>query len=709
MSVFTKPPEDYVRDLDFVENYIKDNALYLSRMRNLTLADAEQFIRNKIKSGELKVTDPKVTYLQRDRKTGDRFITHGTFLQYINDVTKHDLIIVPTGTVYYNPNQKKSFNAIWIDRNLKLRKSFKKEKFNAMMKGDKIKANYYDILQNSCKIKNNSLSGAHSSPSTPLFNKSSHSSLTSTCRISTSYANASNECLLRGNRHYWCPQVVLSHLITTARHSRLADMQAVMTAEGLHYPDADEVMQCITYSTHQYWRDTNAMQYIRAFVAEMLPIERAAFVYSADIYHLERLNPEFTRTMFMLFAQKYIIPDFTDDAKESMRDNDISILALSICSKEVDYRKLDEIEIEDPHTYAIIAANAKSITDTITRYTNFIRAFWRVELLSPSIAKLPSIVRKVVVTSDTDSSIFTTQYWTMRYATDGLFSEMAYRIGYVTTFFVSKVVKHRLATMSKNIGAITTDIHKISMKNEFYFPVYLLTPAAKHYAAFQSAQEGNLLRHMETEIKGVHLRNSSAPVHVTKQLKLYIETIMSTIMANGQVSLSEIRDPIAAIEHDVIADIARSGYRYFGGMQIKDADSYTNGEDATNYKRYTLWQDTFAKVYSDAPNPPYQAVKIPLTTTTRRNFDAWIASIESPILKDRLTRWSEAEGRREMKTIVIPEAIILKYGIPKEIVPIIDTRKLIKTITSPFYLMLESLGIYLQNSKISRLLSDDGE
>jgi hypothetical protein len=263
--------------------------------------------------------------------------------------------------------------------------------------------------------------------------------------------------------------------------------------------------------------------------------------------------------------------------------------------------------------------------------------------------------------------------------------------------------------MSKNIGAITTDIHKISMKNEFYFPVYLLTPAAKHYAAFQSAQEGNLLRHMETEIKGVHLRNSSAPVHVTKQLKLYIETIMSTIMANGQLSLSEIRDPIAAIEHDVIADIARSGYRYFGGMQIKDADSYTNGEDATNYKRYTLWQDTFAKVYSDAPNPPYQAVKIPLTTTTRRNFDAWIASIESPILKDRLTRWSDAEGRREMKTIVIPEAIILKYGIPKEIVPIIDTRKLIKTITSPFYLMLESLGIYLQNSKISRLLSDDGE
>ena len=709
MTTFTKAPDEYTRDLNFTENYIKDCALYLSRMRNIPLEEATEFIRIKLKSSDLKIKNPKVKYLQRDKKTGDRFLTEGTFLQYIADVAKFNLIMVPTMTVYLNPEQKKSYNAIWIDRNLKLRKQFKHEMFNAKMKGDKIKTSYYDILQNSCKIKNNSLSGAHSSPSTPLFNKSSHSTLTSTCRISTSYANASNEQLLRGNRHYWCPQVVLSHLITTARHSLLDDMKIVMAEERLHYPSVEDVMDCITYSTHLYWRDAHAMSYIRSFVEKITPIERAAFVYSADIYHLEKLNPDFVRTMFFTYAQKHRVPDYSDDAKLAMKDSDTSILALSICAKEADYRKLEEIRDEDPETYGIIAANAKSISETIARYSSFIKAFWRIELLSPSIAKLPSIVRRVVVTSDTDSSIFTTQYWTMKYSPNQLFAEMAYRIGYISTFFVSKVVKHRLAMMSKNIGAINTDIHKISMKNEYYFPVYLLTPSAKHYAAYRSAQEGNLLRELETEIKGVHLRNSSAPPHVTKQLKQYIQLILTTVMEQGQLSLNDIRNPIIALENDIINDINKSGYRYFNGMQIKDADSYTNGEEATNYKRYTLWQDTFAKVYSDAPNPPYQAIKIPLTTGTRKNFDAWLNSIESPILRDRLTRWSEVEGKREMKTIVIPESIILRYGIPKEIAAVIDIRKLVNTIASPFYLILESLGIYIQNNKISRLLSDDGE
>lgn len=707
MTVFTKEISEYARDLDFVTNYIKDSALYLSKMRNISLEDAEKFIRDAIATGKVKPVNPKVKYLQRDKKTGDRFITEGTFLQYIDDVRNNKLIMVPTMTVYYNPEQKKSYNAIWIDRNLKLRKGFKEQMFVAKMKGNKLLSSYYDILQNSCKIKNNSLSGAHSSPSTPLFNKSSHSTLTSLCRISTSYANASNESLLRGNRHYWCPQVVISHLLTTARHSKLDDMAMVINTNNLVYPSVSDVMNCIVYSTHLYWRDGSALLDIEKLVEKLTPIERAAFVYSGDLYHLEKLNREYVKNIYQRFTTKILEPDYSTEASDAMKDGDTATLATLICSTEANYRKLDEIKKEDSYVYAIIAANALSIQRNVEYFSDFIRAFLRTELLSPSIAKLPKIVRRVVVTSDTDSSIFTTQYWTMKYSPDNLFSEMAYRVGYVTTFFVSKVVKHRLAMMSKNIGAIDPHIHKISMKNEYFFPIYSLTSSAKHYFAYRSAQEGNILREKETEIKGVHLRNSSAPPYVTKMLKKYMEGILDGVMVDGKLSLKAVTNPIIELEKDIFKDINSGGYKYFNGIQIKDADSYKDGEDSSNYKRYTFWQDVFAPVYGNAPNPPYRAVKISVTTDNRRRFEEWVENIENPVIKDRLKKWSIETGKKGIETLVIPEANVLQFGVPKEIIAVIDTRKLVKNITSPFYLVLESLGIYMDNKNISRLLSDD--
>lgn len=707
MTVFTKEISEYARDLDFVTNYIKDSALYLSKMRNISLEDAEKFIRDAIATGKVKPVNPKVKYLQRDKKTGDRFITEGTFLQYIDDVRNNKLIMVPTMTVYYNPEQKKSYNAIWIDRNLKLRKGFKEQMFVAKMKGNKLLSSYYDILQNSCKIKNNSLSGAHSSPSTPLFNKSSHSTLTSLCRISTSYANASNESLLRGNRHYWCPQVVISHLLTTARHSKLDDMAMVINANNLVYPSVSDVMNCIVYSTHLYWRDGSALLDIEKLVEKLTPIERAAFVYSGDLYHLEKLNREYVKNIYQRFTTKILEPDYSTEASDAMKDGDTATLATLICSTEANYRKLDEIKKEDPYVYAVIAANALSIQRNVEYFSDFIKAFLRTELLSPSIAKLPKIVRRVVVTSDTDSSIFTTQYWTMKYSPDNLFSEMAYRVGYVTTFFVSKVVKHRLAMMSKNIGAIDPHIHKISMKNEYFFPIYSLTSSAKHYFAYRSAQEGNILREKETEIKGVHLRNSSAPPYVTKMLKKYMEGILDGVMVDGKLSLKAVTNPIIELEKDIFKDINSGGYKYFNGIQIKDADSYKDGEDSSNYKRYTFWQDVFAPVYGNAPNPPYRAVKISVTTDNRRRFEEWVENIENPVIKDRLKKWSIETGKKGIETLVIPEANVLQFGVPKEIIAVIDTRKLVKNITSPFYLVLESLGIYMDNKNISRLLSDD--
>lgn len=709
MTIFTKPIEEYKRDLDFVGNYIKQSAFFLSRMRNISLEEATEFIiKNTQPNGLAPLKDRKISFLHRDKKTGDRSLKEGTFLQYIADVKRHDLIMVPTMTVYLNPKQKKSYNAIWIDRNVKKRKFFKHEMFKAKMKGDKLNQVYFDILQNSCKIKNNSLSGAHSSPSTPLHNRSTHSTLTSTCRISTSYANASNEQFIAGNRHYWTPMLVISHLICMSTYSPLLSMEEVMDSLGLHYPSIEDVMDCIVYSSNNYWRNDDALFNIRAFVNKLRPIERAAFVYSGDLYHLEKHNPGFVKDLIQALIFIPTTDGYETSFKSYLKDSDLSALSTLVCSDYVKGRDVDEeLEVNDPEAFKTVVMTAKNADDVCLKYQDFIKAFWRSELLSPSIAKLPSIVRKAVVTSDTDSSIFTTQYWAIKYSGGKFFSKQAYKTGYAITFLVSKIVKHKLAIMSANIGCITEHIHGISMKNEYYFPVYALTPAAKHYFAYRSAQEGRMLPNIETEIKGVHLRDSSAPAHVTKKLKSYMENLMNTIMEDKQLTLDEIYRPIVELENAIVDNVKQGKHNYLKSVQIKDPDSYSQGVSAANYKKYTFWQDTFAVKYGDAPKPPYQAVKITVNLDRSRKFKNWLERIEDDTLREALNSWSKNTGKREVAVIVVPLSIVLTSGIPKEIIDAMDIRKLVKSIISPFYLVLESLGLFVDNDYNSRLLSDD--
>jgi len=676
-------------------------------MRNITVAEATAFIKKSIQPGGLApAKDPKVEFLQRDKKTGDRFKSESTLSEYLKTVTEFKLIMVPTMTVYLNPNQKRSHNALYIATNVAKRKVFKKQMLTSKMKGDKLKYSYYDILQNSCKIKNNSVSGAHASPSTPLFNKSSHSTLTSTCRISTSYTNAANECFLGGNRHYWCPQVVISHLITSCRHTDMHAVTVAMARYDLHYPTVNDVMDCIAYSSTLYWRSELALREIQAFVETMRPAERAAFVYSGDLYHLAKHNEAFVRAMFAAMSLKIEEPNNTKTATALLNDGDLCTLAALICAVEVNGRQISEIREEDPTTYGVLAATAKNAFDTTVVYLDLIHALWRPTVLLPSIATLPSIVRRVVVTSDTDSSIFTTQYWTQWYVSGNLFSETAYRIGYVCTYLVSNLVRHRLGLMSANLGAIPEHIHGISMKNEYYFPVFALTPAAKHYYALRSAQEGNVFKEMETEIKGVHLRDSSAPPNVTKLLKQYMETIMQLIIKDGSLSIHDVLRPIADLERSIIGDLTGGGFTYLKSTQVKDADSYAQGAESANYKRYLFWEEIFADKYGHAPQPPYQAVKVSVATDGSRKFRKWIDEMQDRELASKFEIWSTRTGKKDIQTFVVPLAVILQRGMPSEIIDAINIRKLVKNIVSPFYLVLESLGIYMENDHISRLVSD---
>lgn len=710
-SLFTHLPEEYKRNLNIVDAYVDQIGYFLAKQTAKPYDYCRDYVQKNIKpDGKFPLKNPRVLMLQR-AKNGDRNQREDTFLGYIDFVIQKQLILVPTFTVYLNPNQRKSMLAEYIVNNMKLRKVHKKLKFDALMLEDEATEVLHDNIQNSLKIKNNSLSGAHSSPSTPLYNKSSHSTLTSTCRISTSYANANNEMFLMGNRHYWSHQTVINHLIVCGLYTNFMTLQAAMEKYNIHVPTTDDVMECITYSSDLYWKSQYLTDNIRAFVDKMTALEKAAFVYIGDLYHLAKHNPDLVRNFLTDLPKMatYSLP--LAEAKKIVRSavGDLVTTATLVCSKITNGRILtgkDSMEELDPEGFGIVAASIRDMDLVLTSYKELIVGLWRPDTLTQSIAVVPNIIRRAVVTSDTDSTIFTNQHWTRWMSPGALFSETAYNTGYATTFLVSQTVRHKLAMMSANLGFITEHIHQISMKNEYYFPVFSLTSQAKHYFACRSAQEGNVLPKLQTEIKGVHLRDSTAPSHVTETLKKYIESIMETLMGRGDMTIEEVLMPVANIELDIINDIKSGGFRYMKSMQIKDLNSYVQKEEAANYQHYMFWNAVFAPKYGDAPEPPYQAIKVSVDLDNRTKVNAWLEQMEDKELAMRIAHWVRTNNKTNITTFVLPLLNLQAQGVPVEIRNAINLRKLVRNISSPFYLILESLGLFILNDNTSRLVSD---
>ena len=714
MKHFVNPIETYRRDFQLLPTYLKDSATYLSLQTGRPLEECLEFVQQEISSsGAFPLNIPEALVLVRD-KNGDRNVQTIPITQFFDEVTANQEILSPTMASYVHPDKKVSLLAEYIAGNLQRRKAAKKEMFVAEMRGDSNLRAIKNAEQNSLKIKNNSLSGAHSSPHTILWNKSSHSTLTSTCRTATSYGNANNEKFLYGNRHYWAPDVVKANIVSIINHTDAAAMEAMLRKYRLVHPSVEQTMACIKRSTDPYWRSANQTAIIESLVKSLKPVERSAFVYTGDFYHLALFNADFARQLLTDLSVKVTDPLPLEEADawiKAMDDNLLAFISL-LCAKELGGGTLGDADKKNtplrtmrPDDYGRIAATARKIIQTLDRYEDFIRTFWVTGNLPTSIFNLPNIVRRGAITSDTDSTIFTVQYWTEWYRGQLDFTEESTAIAATMVYLTSQLIRHILATISGNMGVAQKDITRLSMKNEYYFPVFVLTSRAKHYFAIIAAQEGNVKAEFEMEIKGVALRNSNVPPEITKAAHALIREIVDTIMAGKKISITKIKRKVAKIEKSIRDGLLSGSYALMNMTSIKGAASYKDPA-SSNYLHYGMWEAVFADKYGHAPPPPYRAVKVSLDADNPTKLRTWLAQMEDRVIAEKMERWLQNNGRKAITMLLLPEPVLAMSGVPPEIVKGIAIRSLIFQTMEAFYLILESLGVYMRNDNITRLVSD---
>lgn len=705
---FLKEKSEYKRTYYPIPHYIEQCAHYLAREKDIPFEKALEYVKSKFKSGEVSPSERKAFILAKD-ENGDRYKKVVTLFDYFRTIKHNNLRVAPTFTTYMGPEIKVSLYGGYIQEKAKLRKGFKKLKFQYSMAGDEVNESFYDSLQNSCKIKINSLSGTHSSPGTVGFLKSGHSTLTSVCRVITSTANSTNEKFIAGNRHYYAPLITLINVIALTNDAKNHPVAETIAEYGLVYPTVKQAIEVVKRSASPYWTNEDGFAKIERHLAKLTKEELAFFVYGMDLYHVELLNPEFTKKLFEDFT---VISD-KDLGENPQRilkeiDNeDLEILALLNCAETAAGITMDGLKKNHPEVYNRVCATAGELGNVQNRYAKFFRTFFRPNLLPMSFADIPSMYRMAIPLSDTDSCVFSNQERVLKYYPDDPFCHKANVVNYTMTYFITQIVAHSIAMLSMNLGLKHDQIGGLAMKNEFCFPVLWLTELAKHYYALKSAQEGNIYPTMKEETKGVNLRNSAASKDLNAALNQFFRSKSEALVRGEKISLAEVHRLIADLEYEVFTNIREGGSKYLRSMQIKDEDSYTQKADAPAVKQHQLWEEVFAPKYGPAPDLPYRAVTLKLSTKGKSRMEEWFNKLEDKTFVQRMREYLERNNKKDLTSIRLPVDIVSEIGVPSEILEVAQIREIVKMIMNPFYIAASCLGLNLVNDKVSYLYSDD--
>ena len=721
-NAFVLDKTEYKRDLDLLKGYFSQNTLFLHKMTGQPRERCLQSVRRQVsRGGKFPIKDPNMLILRKE-SPGNRVKGETTFLNYIKEVTHTNRILSPSMVCYERPEVLKSPTALFVEVGIAGRKKAKNEMFRARTDGNKTLDKIKNSEQNAKKIAINSLSGMHGFAGNILFVKSGHSSLTSMCRTATGYGNANNERLLAGSRHYWSVDIALANMLSLIDTQPLDEYQAAMDACGLVYPTVAETAACIKRSTDLYWRAPKQFAKLREFIEKLSPIERAVIVYTGDMYHITQLNDKFMRG-FMDSIIKYdpytdtSAYEFHDKPAEYLDsiDGDTATLATYLNAdllknadmgkenKTFDIAKLAKLERWDD--LRIIAKTAYNIVNSLDAHFQFIRVFLTPKSLPPTVANIKGILRRVVLASDTDSTIFTTQEWVEWYTGSNTRTKEGDGIWYTTTFIACQCIIHVLAMFSANMGVSLHDLHRLSMKNEYAFPVFALTSRAKHYYAFMSAQEGKVYEKYDMEIKGVALRSSAVPIDVIKRAKELMTEVLTTADEGRQFSLNYLYHIVWEWEQDIYASIKRGEHRYLKSGQIQE--SYANME-TSNYRHFILWNEVFGPKYGMVDKPPYSIIKVPLRVKNKTDMNDWMKHIDGVDQQfgDRMVKYCVDKGRDQIATLLLPQQILAGGGMPPEVMEFIDIRRLTYEILESFYMIMESVGIFQVDSKYVRLISD---
>lgn len=731
LNQFCMEPEEYVvnraSNYDLLELTKDQYSWFLHRRTGKSLEKCRTFVESAVKGNEKWLLEDPLTVITTKDKNNDRVLTKVPYSRILSKLGETNWMVSPSMMAYERPEKQRSITGATSKNNKVERYRLKKEMYEAYAAKDVVLGEINNLLQNNRKTLNNSMSGAHSSAFNIMWFPSAHTSLTSICRVATSIANAHNERFIVGNRHYHNFDVALNNIVaicSSLTPTLTANMEATIARHNLVIPTTKQLLDIVKQSSKYYWHNPKEMEEIKATLATLTPVEAAAFAYMGDFYHLRRYNHDFVKNFMTGLAFKAesitVTLEEADECFASLRgDLDTHLSTLHAATKgQLKWKELrngrektdDKPAIPaNMEGYLLAASSIAKFNNHLDNHQDLIDAFWKTDNLPASIFDFPTSLRKSVIGSDTDSTMFTVHNWVNWYQNSDMFNETSIGVGGAITFLSSQVNVHYLAVMSGQQGCAPERIHDYTMKSEYYFPVMITSSIPKHYITLIAAQEGLVYDQAKLDKKGVGLIKSKVVAEINKDFEFLVTSIVGRVMKGEEISIQDVVGFVADVEAKVRARLeARdSTYLEYGRINSK-AQSLSGGKpiESTKYFYHMLWNEVFGPKYGYAEEPTYTVCKLNVLGHSKSALKEMLGSMKDQALALRFEKFLAKYGKEKLEVIYIPDDVVKHDGIPEELLCGGNLNKVVSGVISHFYLILESFGFYVNDKKSTRSFDD---
>ena len=750
-NVFVRPPDGYKRDLDIKNNAKELAAEYLHLQTKEPYDKCLAFVNKQTEDSSKYPLVPVQLKVLKRNDVGDREKAVVNIDEVLNYAISTESIIAPNMVVYDNSKTNISLSASYLIGNLAKRSIIKKKGMIAKQVKDE---NTYLICHNTeygIKIFNNSVSGARVSPHNPFFFRVIHSSLTSNTRMMVSYSNASTERFICGNRHYFSIDVIIENILGIIHNTNYSQLSEVISKYNLYIPTTKDIFDLIKRSAKFYIYkmcnfdlaksliDIEDVKYKRLYnlVNNLSDLQKAIFVYNGDLFHLAKYNDKLIRDLITEYITSPLPNNdiyHSEDPDKIIGDAHSGTTAFAgiLCSHILAGETIDKVKKESPTNYKIYSDTVKHIVQLDNKYKDLYICLFANDSPPSAIFNFPSSIRRSVVGSDTDSTMFTVQEWIKWYFGKLIFGDEASKVSNVLCYLNTRLIAHWLAYVSKQMGVEEHNLYELEMKNEFSFKIYARANMAKHYATLIDAREGNVYKEFELELKGVNLKNSKIVLAIMSKLKLLITDTLIDITNNKGIYIYPILQQIANLEHTIFKSLSNGEITFLSAVNISDKMAYKKPM-SSNYVHYDLYINVFQKKYGEIEPPPYKAIKLVTNLNKPKLVNDWVQSLDESLFNDfqlwlnkfndineddfkDIVSVDEETGeittimeiinpKKSLKMLLLPQSIF-ENGLPSEFVNILDQRKIVSELLNGFYIFLTMIGYYIKDKNNSVLLSD---
>lgn len=620
--------------------------------------------------------------------------------KFITEIIK-DNNLSPSGSCYLPITKKESFLRKSIEAKIKERKDFKNLYLDFEAQGKKREAQYYYQKQANAKIFNNAIAGGMRIKQFILGSLAGFNAITSVGRMSVKQGYSFIERMINGNIYLPTARDAVSYILNHILHIP-NDFVRLMESGKLYVPTQDDVLKYLVSSVGNYV-STPDENFINRTLRNLTPIELSYVFYAGCFSNLCRYNDAMMRK---LIDDCYLPADidpvlYQDIDPSTIKSFHDDILA---CMLQVNYWRLgrnpkkpdrwnslkDAAKFNPEGLKAFIYACQYFVTQ-FDKLIPILKPIIQIETTFSRMTLQHRMARYTVPLSDTDSNIFSTQEL-IRWKRGRIdFTQEAYEMNALTTLIISQSLEHVFARLSSGYGIDKKDVFRISMKNEFLYPVVIATTLAKHYLAIATMQEGSLLPNPRKDIKGVGFRSSAYPKPIREGFDQFVVDLFATIKEGDPIRATTVLDHVANTERMINQSVLECESTYLSTVSIKRKEDYADPMSSV-YFYYELWRDVFAKEYGEM-TVPNKCYKIPLKGGKKLFRDpAFLEDLKKryPKIHRNLIAFMEKYPKRDITYLLVPPS---KGKVHKLFIEILDTRLQVSQAMTAYYHLLDSLGI----------------